>query len=66
VQPGLRKAALTALERIGGNSVYAVLKKHENDKDPWVRFRVRNYLKGTPLTRRCTVQDPPTVPVEGN
>jgi hypothetical protein len=46
--PGLRKAAFMALEKIGGNSVYAVLKKHEHDKDPWIRFRVRNYLKGKP------------------
>ena len=34
VNPGLRKAALMALVKIGGNSVYAILKKHEHDKDP--------------------------------
>jgi HEAT repeat protein len=50
VQSGLRKAALMALERIGGNAVYAVLKRYENDKDPWIRFRVRNFLKGKHLT----------------
>jgi diguanylate cyclase (GGDEF)-like protein len=38
--PNLRKAALMALERIGGNAVYAVLKRHEHDRDPWIRFRV--------------------------
>jgi hypothetical protein len=52
VPPGLRKAALMALERIGGNAVYAVFKRYENDKDPWIRFRVRNFLKGKPLAHR--------------
>jgi hypothetical protein len=52
VPSGLRKAALMALERIGGNAVYAVLKRCENDKDPWIRFRVRNFLKGRPLAHR--------------
>ena len=49
--PNLRKAALMALERIGGNAVYAVLKRHENDGDPWIRFRVKNFLKGKSLAR---------------
>ncbi len=52
VNAGLRKAALMALVKIGGNSVYAVLKKHEHDKDPWVRFRVKNFLKGEPSPQR--------------
>ncbi len=52
VNAGLRKAALMALVKIGGNSVYAVLKKHEHDKDPWVRFRVKSFLKGEPSARR--------------
>jgi len=52
VNAGLRKAALMALVKIGGNSVYAVLKKHEHDKDPWVRFRVKNFLKGEPSAQR--------------
>jgi len=57
VQPGLRKAALMALERIGGNAVYAVLNRFENDKDPWIRFRVRNFLKGKHLAHRPSRQD---------
>jgi hypothetical protein len=65
VQSGLRKAALMALERIGGNSVYAVFKKHENDKDPWIRFRVRNFLKGTYSPHRPPVQGAPRAPIEG-
>jgi hypothetical protein len=44
--PGLRKAALMALMKIGGNPVYAILKKHEHDRDPWIRFRVKSFLKG--------------------
>jgi hypothetical protein len=48
VNAGLRKAALMALVKIGGNSVYAILKKHEHDKDPWIRFRVKSFLKGEP------------------
>ncbi len=52
VPAGLRKAALMALVNIGGNSVYAILKRHEHDKDPWIRFRVRSFLKGEPLPQR--------------
>jgi HEAT repeat protein len=43
---GLRKAALMALMKIGGNAVHAVLKRHEHDRDPWVRFRVKSFLRG--------------------
>jgi diguanylate cyclase (GGDEF)-like protein len=50
--PGLRKAALLALMKIGGNSVYAILKKHENDKDPWIRFRVKGFLRGEAISQR--------------
>jgi diguanylate cyclase (GGDEF)-like protein len=52
VNAGLRKAALMALLKIGGNPVYAVLKKHEHDRDPWVRFRVRSFLKGETSSQR--------------
>jgi hypothetical protein len=52
VNAGLRKAAFMALAKIGGNSVYAILKKHENDKDPWIRFRVKSFLKGEPSHQR--------------
>jgi diguanylate cyclase (GGDEF)-like protein len=52
VNAGLRKAALMALVKIGGNSVYAVLKKHEHDKDPWIRFRVKSFLKGESSPQR--------------
>ena len=52
VNPGLRKAAFMALTKIGGNSVYAILKKHEHDKDPWIRFRVKSFLKGEPSPQR--------------
>ncbi len=52
VNPGLRKAALMALVKIGGNSVYAILKKHEHDKDPWIRFRVKSFLKGESSSER--------------
>ncbi len=48
VNPALRKASLTALVKIGGNAVYAVLKKHEHDKDPWIRFRAKRFLEGSP------------------
>ncbi len=44
--PGLRKAAVRALERIGTAQASEVLKRHEDDKDPWIRFRVRNFLTG--------------------
>ena len=57
VQSGLRKAALMALERIGGNAVFAVLKRYENDKDPWIRFRVKNFLKGKPLAHHPPRQE---------
>jgi hypothetical protein len=63
-QSGLRKAALMALERIGGNAVYAVLKKFENDKDPWIRFRVRNFLKGNNLAHRPSRPDAQRGPSE--
>jgi len=49
MHPGFRKAALMALERIGGNAVYAVLKSHEHDRDPWIRFRIKNFLTGKNL-----------------
>ena len=52
VHPGLRKAALMALVKIGGNPVYAILKKHEHDRDPWIRFRVKSFLKGEPSSER--------------
>ncbi len=52
VPTGLRKAALISLMKIGGNPVYALLKKHEHDKDPWIRFRVRSFLKGVGLPQR--------------
>jgi diguanylate cyclase (GGDEF)-like protein len=52
VHPGVRKAALLALIKIGGNSVYAVLKKHEHDRDPWIRFRARSFLKGESVPQR--------------
>ncbi len=41
----LRKAALKALERIGGEQVYTILKRYEADKDPWIRFRVKHFLQ---------------------
>ena len=64
VHPGLRKAALRALERIGGDSACAVLKRYENDNDPWIRYRVRNFLKGKRPEERQAGQDAGSVPVE--
>jgi diguanylate cyclase (GGDEF)-like protein len=59
VNPGSRKAALLALVKIGGNPVYAILKKHEHDKDPWVRFRVKSFLKGEPSPHHPPRQSSP-------
>ena len=44
----LRKAALKALERIGGETALSLLKHHETDKDPWIRHRAKNVLRGRP------------------
>jgi len=43
--PGLRKAALKTLLRIGGEPVAAVLKGHQSDPDPWIRLRSRQFLQ---------------------
>ena len=42
----LRKASFKALERIGGETAFSLLKKRESDKDPWIRYRVKNFLGG--------------------
>ena len=65
VSPALRKAALMALVKIGGNSVYAVLKRHEHDKDPWVRFRVKRFLEGTPSIHPPPRKNKPATQLEG-
>jgi len=42
----LRKAALKALEMIGGEAARSLLKQAESDKDPWIRYRIKQYLGG--------------------
>jgi hypothetical protein len=57
----LRRAALLALQRIGGDIAGSILKRCEADKDPWIRFRARTPARQPPAApgRSPRLEKPP-------